>query len=109
MEDKKELEFLLGQWQNVPAEDPQLKHKVWTRIATEDSSSIVRYKDWLTRIPNLFSRPVPAMVFIGVCIATGILIAEIRVSSIKQIHTEELAQSYLQLIDSNQNYQKALK
>lgn len=100
MSDKNELDSLLGQWQDVPASDPQLKHRVWTRIAAEDSRKAPSFPHWLSPLMEITSKPLGAMAFVAASIVCGILIAELRLDRGSSIQTEELAQNYIQLIEA---------
>lgn len=99
MSEKDELDNLLEQWQVTPASDPQLKHRVWTRIAAGSTRTNQRLPDWLTSFMSIISRPLGATGFVAASIVCGLFLAEMRVSKIKSVHTEELAKSYIQLID----------
>ena len=100
MSEKDELDSLLDQWQVEPASDPQLKHRVWTRIAAGDAKSDQSLPHWLAGLLNTISKPLGATAFVAASIVCGLFIAEMRVSKIKAARTEELAKSYIQLIDA---------
>lgn len=102
MAEKEELDYLLDDWQDIPAGDPHLKHRVWTRIAADDSETQFTYQNWLSGITSVLSRPLVAAAFIAASIAGGLIIAELQVSQEKQIRTRELAQNYMELINSQQ-------
>ncbi|MCZ6674091.1 MAG: hypothetical protein O7C75_14270 [Verrucomicrobia bacterium] len=104
MTDIDELNGLLDQWQDLPARDPQLKHRVWTRIASGDQRANTSIQNWLNRFTTALSRPLTAVAFIGASVICGLLIGEFRVSQAKQIQTQELDQTYIELIDSQQSY-----
>ncbi len=104
MSDKNELDALLDQWQDVPASDPQLKHRVWTRIAAGDSRKAYILPDWLSQLTVILSKPLGATVFVAASIVCGILVAEIRLNRKTSVRTEELAQNYLQLIEARTQY-----
>ncbi|MDA0349500.1 MAG: hypothetical protein O3C43_20675 [Verrucomicrobia bacterium] len=100
MTDKDELNGLLDQWKGVPAMDPQIKHKVWTRIAAADSNETSNIPDWLNGLASALSQPLGVSVFFAACIGIGLLTAEIRVSKAKSVQLEELAQNYVHLVVS---------
>ncbi len=100
MSDKNELDSLLEQWRNVPASDPQLKHRVWTRIAAEDSRKAHSLPNWLSPLLEIISKPLGATAFVAASIVCGILIAELRLDRSSSIQKEELAQNYIQLIEA---------
>ena len=97
---KDELDALFEQWQDVSATDPQLKHRVWTRIAAGDTRQSQALPDWLERLLGILSQPLGATAFVAASVVCGILIAEMRVNRVKSIRTEELAQNYIQLIEA---------
>jgi hypothetical protein len=100
MTEKDELDLLLNQWQDVPALDPQLKHRVWTRIAGGES---LPSSSWLDTLLTALSRPLATGLFIAASIVFGVLLAQLQVSQEKQARTEQLAISYMELIDSQQS------
>ncbi len=100
MSDKNELDFLLRKWKNAPASDPQLKQRVWTRIAAEDSRKAQSYRHWLSPLLEIISKPLGATAFVAASIVCGILIAELRLDRSSSIRTKELAQNYIQLIEA---------
>ena len=99
MTEKDELDSLLDRWQDIPATDPLIKHRVWTRIAAGDSRGL-KFTERLTACLRLLSKPVAAAVFVTASIICGLLVAELRVSRVKNLQASELAQNYFQLIDS---------
>ncbi|MDB2499318.1 MAG: hypothetical protein P8L44_00660 [Opitutales bacterium] len=106
MGDKNELDSLLGQWQDVPASDPQLKHRVWTRIAAEDSRKAQSLPDWLTQLLGMISTPLGATAFVAASIVCGIVVAELRLDRSSSVQKEELAQNYIQLIEARTQFLK---
>lgn len=100
MSEKDELDVLLEQWQDVPSSDPQLKHRVWTRIASGDSPVSQGLPEWLTRISGLLARPIGATAFVAASVVCGIFIGQLRVNQAQSARTEELAQNYIQLIEA---------
>ena len=99
MSEKDELDALFEQWQNVPATDPQLKHRVWTRIAAGDSRPNQALTHRLSALWRMLSHPLGAAVFVTASVVLGIVIAELRVNHVKDLRTEELARNYIQLIE----------
>ena len=104
MSDKHDLDALMDQWQDVPATDPQLKHRVWTRIAAEDSRNNQALPDWMAQLTDLLSKPMGATAFVAASIVCGILVAELRVNRQAELRTEELAQNYIQLIEARAQF-----
>jgi hypothetical protein len=103
MTEKDELDLLLDQWNNTPANDPNIKHRVWMRIAGEYSRSRVNFLRPLETFFAFLSKPLGATTFIAATVVCGLVIAELRVSKLKNAQTEEFAKSYIQLIDSRTN------
>ena len=100
MTDNDELNGLLDQWKGVPAMDPQIKHKVWTRIAAADSNETSSFPGWLSGLASALSQPLGVSLFLATCVGVGLLTAEIRVSKAKSVQLEELAQNYVKLVVS---------
>lgn len=103
MPDKDKLDLLLEDWQDTPKRDPQLTHRVWSRIAVDDSSRDSRITNWFNWLSNTLTRPLGAAAFITACVVCGITIAQLRVSYEKQTRIDHLAQDYIQLIKSQQD------
>ena len=99
MTEKDELDSLLDRWQDLPATDPLIKHRVWTRIAAGDSRSL-KFIDRLAACLSPLSKPVAAVVFVAASTICGLLVAELRVSRVKNLQASELAQNYFQHIGS---------
>jgi hypothetical protein len=111
MTEKDELDLMLERWNHVPASDPQLKQHVWTRIAAESAEQTFSLRNALERVNAFLSRPVGAGIFVATSIILGLILAEFRIAGSKSAKTEELAKSYIQLIDKgNQaNGEEALR
>lgn len=103
MPDKDKLDLLLETWQDTPAPDPQLTHRVWSRIATVDGDRDFQIINWFSRLSNTLSRPFGAAAFVIVCVVCGITIAHLRVSYEKEERTIHLAHDYIQLIKAQQD------
>ncbi len=103
MPDKDKLDLLLEDWQDTPEPDPQLTHRVWSRIAADDNSREPLTTNWFNRFSNILSRPLGAAAFVTACVVCGITIAQFRVSYEKQARTDQLAHDYIQLIKSQQD------
>ena len=100
MAEKNDLDQLLDKWQDVPDCHPQLKHRVWTRIASSDNRAGNLSQTLLGGLISALARPLGATLFILASIACGILLAEVRVQNAKQVRSEELARNYIQLVNS---------
>ena len=100
MSSKDELDALLEQWQDTPAPDPQLKHRVWTRIAAEDTKTEAGITLFIKELLGSLSKPLGASAFVAASVVCGLIIAEMRVNRVQDVRTEELAQNYIQLIEA---------
>ena len=92
------LDPLLDRWSETPAAPPRLSTEVWQRIAlTEDSTQ--KTAGWWVAIEAWFARPPFAIMFIASCALLGLFLAELRVNRVQRQRSEQLARSYLRLID----------
>ncbi len=91
------LDHLLDQWAQVPEPPPGLAPEVWRRIATMERRA--ETPGWRARIELAFSRPSFAATFVLACVLLGLFLAEVRVSRLQTERSEQLAQSYLRLVD----------
>jgi hypothetical protein len=91
------LDPLLDRWSDVPDPSPRLAAEVWHRIAVEDNSHAA--PGWWQMVETWFARPPFAVMFIASCALLGLFLAELRVNRVQRERSEQLARSYLQLID----------
>ena len=68
-------------------------------IVGDYSRSNARFPRPVEALFGFLSKPLGATAFIAASVVFGLLIAELRVSSGNSIRIEELAQTYIQLID----------
>lgn len=92
------LDRLLDRWTETPEPPPHLRTEVWRRIAEAETAAARRGGAWAT-IEGWFARPPFATMFVVSCALLGLFLAEVRVSHLQREHSEQLARSYLQLID----------
>lgn len=98
MDNFDDLDALLKQWDEEPPLNENLKNKVWMRVASANSQQTF-FKRILTQIELAFRKPLVAAAFLGICVAFGLLIGDLRVNQIKQDHMAVLAQQYINLIE----------
>lgn len=92
------LDTLLDRWSPPPEPRPRLAAEVWQRIALAEGSPRQSTGWWLT-VEAWFARPPFALMFITSCALLGLFLAELRVNHAQRERSEQLARSYLQLID----------
>jgi hypothetical protein len=92
------LDPLLDRWSEMPEPPPRLSHEVWQRIALAEDAPRQSAGWWLT-LEAWFARPPFAVMFIASCALLGLFLAELRVNHLQRERSEQLARSYLQLID----------
>lgn len=92
------LDPLLDRWSVTPEPPARLSAEVWQRIALNqvDSSPSA---GWRVMLESWFARPPFAVVFVASCALLGLFLAEVRVNHAQRERSEQLARSYLQLID----------
>lgn len=99
MIEKDELDVLLDQWRNTPEPDPQLKQRIWARIAAQDGANAA--SGWrLGKLLRPFAQPLGATAFVAICILLGIAVAELRLNRMQKDRTEAYAKNYMELIES---------
>jgi len=92
------LDPLLDRWSEIPEPPPRLSAEVWRRIAVAEGAAGRREGLWAA-IEGWFSRPPFAAMFLVSCALLGLFLAEVRVSRLQRERSEQLARTYLQLID----------
>ncbi len=92
------LDPLLDRWSKMPEPPQRLSVEVWQRIATAEGTP-PRAAGWWMMIEAWFARPPFAVMFIASCALLGLFLAELRVNHAQRERSEQLARSYLQLID----------
>jgi hypothetical protein len=92
------LDPLLDRWSETPEPPPRLSAEVWRRIALEEGAA-GRGEGFWAAVEVWFSRPPFAAMFLVSCALLGLFLAEVRVSHLQRERSEQLARSYLQLID----------
>ena len=93
------LDPLLDRWSHTPEPPSRLSVEVWQRIALAEQTPPSRSAPWWSMIEAWFARPSFAVMFIASCALLGLFLAEVRVSRVQRQRSEQLARSYLQLID----------
>ena len=92
------LDPLLDRWSETPEPPARLSAEVWHRIAlTENAPG--EPAGWWSTVESWFARPSFAVMFIASCALLGLFLAELRVNHLQRERSEQLARSYLQLID----------
>jgi len=92
------LDSLLDRWSDPPEPPPHLSHEVWHRIALTEGAEN-ESAGWWQMVEAWFARPSFAVMFFASCALLGLFVAELRVSRLQRERSEQLARSYLQLID----------
>ena len=92
------LDPLLDRWSETPEPPPRLSAEVWRRIELAERSAGQTEGFW-AGVEAWFSRPPFAAMFLVSCALLGLFLAEVRVSHLQRERSEQLARSYLQLID----------
>ena len=92
------LDPLLDRWSELPEPPPRFAAEVWQRIAVAEETARSSTGWWLT-IETWFARPPFAVMFVASCALLGLFLAEVRVNRIQRERGDQLARSYLQLID----------
>lgn len=93
------LDPLLDRWSQTPEPPSRLSVDVWQRIALAEGKPPSGSAPWWSIVEAWFARPPFAVMFIASCALLGLFLAEVRVSHVQQQRSEQLARSYLQLID----------
>lgn len=92
------LDPLLDHWSETPDPSPRLTSEVWRRIALAEELAHEPRGFWPS-LEALFVRPPFAAVFVLSCALLGLFLAEVRINHQQQERNQQLARSYLQLID----------
>jgi hypothetical protein len=92
------LDPLLDRWSETPEPAPRLAAEIWHRISLTESEPAER-AGWGAIVESWFARPPFAVMFIASCALLGLFLAEVRVNQRQRERSEQLARSYLQLID----------
>jgi len=92
------LDSLLDRWSDPPEPPPRLSSEVWQRIALSEGPA-EKPAAWWAVLDSWFARPPFAAMFIASCALLGLFLAEVRVSHLQRERSEQLARSYLRLID----------
>jgi hypothetical protein len=92
------LDPLLNRWSEMPEPPPRLSVEVWQRIAVAEGEPRPS-TGWWPIVEAWFSRPPFAVMFVASCALLGLFVAELRVNRMQRERSEQLARSYLQLID----------
>ncbi|HEY4299574.1 MAG TPA: hypothetical protein VGM73_01790 [Candidatus Didemnitutus sp.] len=91
------LDPLLDRWNASPEPPPRLRAEVWRRIALTDNAAAP--ESLRAIVEGWFARPPFAALFVVSCALLGLFLAEVRVGHLQRERSEQLARSYLQLID----------
>ena len=92
------LDSLLDRWTKTPEPPPRLAAEVWHRISMSEAAPR-QTAGWMAVIETWFARPPFAVMFIASSALLGLFLAEVRVNHAQRERSEQLARSYLQLID----------
>jgi hypothetical protein len=92
------LDPLLDRWSDIPGTPARLSAEVWHRIAREESEAD-QPLGWRAAVEAWFVRPPFAVMFVASCALLGLFLAEVRVNHLQHERNQQLARSYLQLID----------
>jgi len=92
------LDPLLDRWSDPPEPPSRLAADVWHRIALTENEPAAP-AGWWTTVESWFARPPFAILFVASCALLGLFLAELRVNHLQRERSEQLARSYLQLID----------
>ncbi len=92
------LDHLLNRWSETPEPPGRLTQEVWQRIALAEGAAAKPLR-WGTVVEAWFARPPFAVMFVATCAVIGLFLAEVRVNHLQRERNEQLARSYLQLID----------
>jgi hypothetical protein len=92
------LDPLLDRWSEMPEPPARLSVEVWQRIALAEGAQ-QQSAGWWTEVEAWFARPPFAVMFIASCALLGLFLAEVRLNRMQRERSEQLARSYLQLID----------
>lgn len=91
-----DLSRVLRTWQVDPADDPQLAHKVWQRLAADRPPA---WRAWLDTLARLLAQPIAASAAVMLFAAIGAGVAELSQSSAREARLAQLAAEYAYSID----------
>src|SRR3954468_19434968 len=92
------LDPLLDRWSKLPEPPTRLSAEIWQRIAAAEAAS-TQPAGWWSTVEAWFARSPFAVMFVASCALLGLFLAEVRLNHLQRIRGEQLARSYLQLID----------
>ncbi len=92
------LDSLLDRWSKTPEPQSRLAAEVWHRISIAEGAPR-QSTGWWATVEAWFARPPFAVMFIASCALLGLFLAEVRVNHAQRERSEQIARSYLQLID----------
>jgi len=92
------LDPLLDRWSKLPEPPTRLSAEVWQRIAATEAAA-AQPAGWWSTVEAWFARPPFAVMFVASCALLGLFLAEVRLNHLQRARGEQLARSYLQLID----------
>jgi hypothetical protein len=92
------LDPLLDRWSKLPEPPSRVSAEVWQRIAAAEATAAQPAAWWAT-VEAWFARPPFAVMFFASCALLGLFLAEVRLNHLQRARGEQLARSYLQLID----------
>ena len=91
-----DLTRVLRTWTVDPAEDPQLPHKVWQRIAADRPPA---WRAWLDSLARLLAQPVAASAAVFLFAAVGAGLAQVTQTDTREARLAQLAVEYARSID----------
>jgi len=92
------LDPLLERWRaEAPPLETRVAPEVWQRIRSAEAVEM-RF-GWRARLEAVFAPPSFAIAFVAACVLLGLFLAEMRVSRLQADRNEQLARSYVRLID----------
>ena len=92
------LDPLLERWRAVaPPLERSVGDEVWRRIRAARAGEA--RPGWRARIEAVFAQPAFVVAFVTACMLLGQFLAEVRVSRLQADRDEQLARSYVRLID----------
>ncbi|HVU16846.1 MAG TPA: hypothetical protein VHD32_07970 [Candidatus Didemnitutus sp.] len=91
------LDPLLDRWKETPEPPPRLQAEIWRRIAIAEKTA--GPEGFRAVVESWFARPPFAAMFVVSCALLGLFLAEVRVGHLQRERSQQLARSYLQLID----------
>ena len=92
------LDPLLDRWSKIPEPRARFSADVWQRIARAEPASGAP-ATWRVTVEAWFTRLSFVVMFVASCALLGLFLAELRVNHRQRERNDQLARSYLQLID----------